>query len=115
MNKKIEMLVVTPGYPSKKNASYSFVGQLCEEFASQGKSVTVVCPQSVLSLIKHKHAFRHVHCVGDGNGLVDVYRPYYITIPYRYKRINNFLFRLCLSRFLKKSKKRFDVYYCHFW
>lgn len=115
MNKKIEMLVVTPGYPSKKNASYSFVGQLCEEFARQGKSVTVVCPQSVLSLIKHKHAFRHVHCVGDGNGLVDVYRPYYITIPYRYKRINNFLFRLCLSRFLKKSKKRFDVYYCHFW
>ena len=115
MNKKTEMLVVTPGYPSKNNSYYSFVGQLCEEFARQGKSVTVVCPQSLFSKIKHKHAFRHVHCVEDGNGLVDVYRPYYITFPYRYKRINNILYRLCLSRFLKKSKKRFDVYYCHFW
>lgn len=107
--------MVTPGYPSKNNPYYPFVGLLCEEFAKQGKSVTVVCPQSLFSKLKRLAKPRPIHCVEDGNGLVDVYRPYYFTLPYQYKRINNYLFRKCLSLFLKSSNNQFDVYYCHFW
>ena len=115
MSRIKRLLVVTPGYPSKTNPYYPFVGQLCEEFVRQGMEVTVVCPQSILSELKRMRKPRKVHCIDDGNGLVDVFRPYYITIPYRYRSFNNFVFRWCLKRFLKKSNIRYDACYCHFW
>lgn len=115
MNNIKNLLVVTPGYPSKTNPYFPFVGQLCEEFARQGVEVTVVCPQSIFSELKRKRKPRQVHCLEDGNGLVDVFRPYYITIPYKFKRFNNFVFRRCLKRFLKKNNLIYDACYCHFW
>lgn len=116
MEKKITKLcVITSGYPSKKNSYYPFVGQLCEEFSRQDIAVTVICPQSILSVLKHKGNFRKIHCVEDGNNLVDVYRPYYVTLPYRYKKINNFLFRLCVKAMIRKLGTDFDAFYSHFW
>ena len=58
--------LVTEGYPAKGDPYFPFVELLCKEFARQGIQVTVICPQSILSCIKHlekPHPWKRVDIV----------------------------------------------------
>lgn len=110
------ILLVTPDYPYKEQYVYTFVKNLCDEFVKQGCAVTVLCPQSKTSSIKHKRALRPVEWSYMLNGSeVKVYQPYRISAPHRFHNINNFLTRLCLKSFFKKYPLTADVCYSHFW
>lgn len=110
------ILLVTPDYPYKEQYVYTFVKNLCDEFVKLGCAVTVLCPQSKTSSIKHKRVLRPVEWSYMLNGSeVKVYQPYRISAPHRFHNINNFLTRLCLKFFFKKHPLTADVCYCHFW
>lgn len=103
-------------YPTKTDPVYSFVEQLCVEFAKNGINVIVIAPQSISSCIIHKKEIhpKVVESVFE-EGRVKVYQPYYITLPFKYMRINDYLYYKAAKRVLKGLNSTFDVVYAHFW
>lgn len=108
--------LLTWDYPTPTDPVYSFVEQLCIEFANNGADVTVIAPQSLTSKLLHRKAIRPKFTSHSyGASVVMVYQPYYITLPYKYKRINDYLYSCAAKRVVKKLKTKFDVAYAHFW
>ncbi len=116
MKKIDKILVITPDYPIEGDPVYTFVQNLCHEFARKGCEVSVLATQSLTSALKYcksrrpKVRYEHV----DGH-IVTVYQPYTITLPYRFLKLYNFMRRLGTMRFLRRNKIDYDVCYCHFY
>lgn len=103
------ILVITSSY-------YPFVKNLCDEFARKGYSVTVIAPQSITSRIRHKRSLSPVesrYTVGDNE--VKVCHPYNISFSSNHPKINNYITRICINRYLRKHHIKPDVCYGHFW
>lgn len=111
-----KILVITPDYPFECETNYPFVKNLCEEFVRKGCEVTVLCPQSKTSAMLHgklKRPTERYDTVDDK--IINVYQPYYITVPTQYHNINNQLLRIGLKLFFMRHKLNPDICYCHFW
>lgn len=116
-NKQISsILVVTPNYPIEGEPVYPFVKDLCEQFVKIGCEVTVISPQSITSsILHHKNIRPRKRYENVGNSKILIFQPFYITLPFKYHTINNFLLRQCLKHFCTKNQFNHDVIYCHFW
>ena len=110
------ILVVTPDYPIEGEPVYTFVQNLCYEFARKGCSVTVLATQSLTSAIKHRKNKRPKVRYEDVDGnRITIYQPYTITPTYNFWKLYNLTTRWGAMRFLRKQKLKPDVIYCHFW
>ena len=111
-----KILVVTPDYPIEGEPVYPFVKNLCDEFARKGLAVTILSPQSLTSCLRHKKNKRPIvrYDIVGGNRVM-IYQPYKISFPYKYQKLNNYIDRFCINRFLKKHAIKPDVCYGHFW
>ena len=110
------ILVVTPDYPIEGEPVYPFVKNLCDEFARKEYDVSVLSPQSITSRLRHGKVKRPVErwdVIGDKK--VMIYQPYTISLPYKYRKINNFIDRCSVVGFLRRHGIKPDVCYGHFW
>lgn len=106
---------IAPGYPTKTDAYYTFVEQLCHALAKKQVKVTVIAPQSIShAILHHKEIHPRYRIDIVDNFELHIYQPYYITLPYKFKKINNFLFTHSVRRIVKNLEKP-DVVYAHFW
>lgn len=115
-SKITSITIVSPGYPTNDDPYYPFVQQLAESFARDGIRVTVIAPQSITHSIIHHvniHPIKRIEFL-QGGGKIEILQPIYVTLPYKYKRINNFLLTGSIKRTIKKTAQP-DVYYAHFW
>lgn len=110
------ILVITPDYPADGEPVYTFVQNLCNEFARKEYDVTVLATQSLTSALKHRRKRRPKvrYEVIDGHRIT-IYQPYTLTPSYRFWKLYNLATRWGLMLFLRKSKLKPDVCYCHFW
>lgn len=117
MTKVKSICLVTEGYPAKGDPYFPFVELLCKEFSRQGIQVTVICPQSILSCIKHwekPHPWKRIDIV-DGGVPIKVYQPYFLSFG-RGRRYQNYMH----FKFVAEWTYRFlnikpDIFYAHFW
>ena len=111
-----KILFVTPDYPIEGDPVYTFVQNLCHEFARKGCEVNVLATQSLTSALKHKKNKRPKVRYEEVNGhTITVYQPYTITLSYRFLKLYNYMRRLGTMRFLLKNNIQADVCYCHFY
>ena len=106
---------ISPGYPTRTDAFYTFVEQLCHALVNLGVQVVVIAPQSITHAILHRkeiHPRYRVDMIN--NAELKVYQPCYLTLPYSLKKINNYFFSCAVHRAVKKLSKP-DVVYAHFW
>lgn len=110
------MLVVTPNYPYGNDSVYPFVKSLFDEVVKRGWNVIILSPQSVTSSFLHHKQLRPKKWSYEiGQGMVTVYQPYSVTPMNQMLQTYNLMIRLCALSFLRKSKIKIDVCYCHFW
>lgn len=116
MKKIKNICVISPGYPTKNDAYYTFVEQLCKEFAKQGVNVKVVSPQSITSAIIHKKKLHPLYREDSvsGHGRLEIFQPLYFSLPDRFKKFNNWS-KYISTRLLKTKFSSCDMCYCHFW
>lgn len=114
----MHICVITIDYPSPGYPVYTFVEQLCVEFAKQGHEISVVVPQNIISILTRKR--RHVDFIRRqqySDGSITIYSPYTITgysIPVIGKWINR-IAGYVTRQYMRKHKINPDVYYSHFW
>lgn len=120
MSKIKSICLVSEGYPAKGDPFFPFVELLCKEFSRQGIQVTVICPQSILTCVRHKkkpHPWRRVDIV-DGGVPIKIYQPYFLSLGYkshnqRYQSYRHFKFVAEWTYRLIGIKP--DICYAHFW
>ena len=111
----MNFLVLTPDYPDKRRAVFSFVKQLVDEMARQGHSIQVIAPYS----ISHNNRF----CESKSeyqveSGKVIVYRPLYVSvsnIKVGSISLTEIAKRLAYRKGLNSLEEEPDVVYGHFW
>lgn len=109
--------IATEGYPYGNDSQFSFVEVLCRALARQGIRVYVVSPQSILHVLlkkDKKHPLYRVYSE-EGAEKISVYRPWFLLLPYRFRKLNDLFFKKTVERVIEKSKINTDVYYGHFW
>lgn len=104
-------------YPTKTDPVYSFVEQLCIGFAKRGIHVTVISPQSITSSLFHRTEIHPKYTVTmyDSGGSITVYQPFCISLPFRFRKINDWLFYKSAKKVIRNIGNDFDVVYSHFW
>ena len=115
--------IISKGYPSEKNAVYTFVEQLVNKFSDNDINCYVISPQSLTkSLIRGRPLNKRLYYRYNENGKkITVYSPMFLSFS-NYKKIINthyiniFNFRIATNKiFTKLNKKiKFDVIYAHF-
>ncbi len=116
MKKISNILVITPDYPIEGEPAFTFVKNLCDEFVRQGRKVTIVSPQSKISILRHHKVKRPFERFDNIDGKrVAIYQPNCISVPSRFYKLNNYLNRRSICHFLKRHQIDADVCYCHFW
>jgi len=118
MFQKNPIVILTKGYPSKKNTRYTFVHNLVNQFCLNSQNCIVIAPQSVSSILKMKLKLDSFKTVYDyPNSKLIVLRPFYISFSKSLLVIQNYLFKHALLRVLKKINKQYKDYfiYSHFW
>ena len=80
MFQKNPIVILTKGYPSKKNTRYTFVHNLVNQFCLNSQNCIVIAPQSVSSILKMKLKLDSFKTVYDyPNSKLIVLRPFYIS------------------------------------
>lgn len=116
MSKVKSILVISPNYPIEGNPGYTFVKNLCEEFARQKREITVLAPQSLTRLFWHYEHRRPIVRYDEIDGhQIKIYQPYTLAFPIRFIKLYNYCMRKAVMRFLKYNKIDVDVCYCHFY
>lgn len=113
----MHICVISPSFPTSKTIDFVFVEQLCRAFADNGQKVSVIAPQSVTKcLIRHiPIAKRHSTFKTDKGNIIDLYRPYYVSLGN--SSINPFKdsFKRAVARAFRQIKDKPNVCYGHFW
>lgn len=111
---------IVPGYPTKNDSSFQFVGELIRTIADTGALCTVIAPQSIMKRVVRKGKFRSRYWIDyttDGHQ-IEVYQPY--SLSFSNIKVGEYsLSGLCSKRAIVKQfktiDKQFDVLYAHFW
>ena len=109
----MDILIITPNYPTKKREKFPFVKQLVDEWARQGHNCWVLCPYSITgekSFYKQKEVAEFI-----GGGSVTTLRPNYITLSRHFPKFGKWCERQAFERGLKWLPDNIDVVYGHFW
>lgn len=110
------ILLITPNYPIEGDPVFPFVKNLCDEYAKRGINIIVIAPQSITSSLLHRKNYRPFVRKESVNGNnVTIYQPYTITPLHKFLHAYNYLIRQSVILFLKRTKLKADVCYCHFW
>lgn len=111
------LLVCSDQYPTKEDPVFPFVEQVVKAFAKMEINVSVIAPQSLT-----KHFFRKTplhpryrRIRKNGEGVVEIYQPYTITLGVRFNRLNHVFRSIALWLTTKKIVPKPDVCYGHFW
>lgn len=118
----MNILLIANSYPTKKYPLQAFIGTLCHELARQGHDVTVVAPQLMLSVWKHKMGtvpsfYEEKVRTAEGEQTIKIHRPK-IVAPSNGGCLG-FITRHIVARRINATAERlsshFDIIYCHFW
>ena len=114
----MKICVLCNGFPTKKSAGSIFVVKLCEQWADQGHTVTIVAPQSITKILVRSVGLSpktFTHTTREGH-TINVYRPQIISFSRMplLKQLATCMRREALSNVIKKVGEQ-DVFYCHFW
>lgn len=109
--------VVSEGYPYKDDAQFSFVEELCKAFSRKGIRVIVISPQSIFHrLFKKERAHPTKRSYADVDGeLITVYRPWCTILPYKFKHLNDWIYKKTVEWTFIINNILPDVCYGHFW
>jgi teichuronic acid biosynthesis glycosyltransferase TuaC len=115
----MNICVVSPDYPSKKRAVFTFVLPLVEELVNSGVNCTVIAPFSITNSFIRRHVYEKKYelaITNEGNKY-EIYRPNYVSFS-NLKifgfNLSTFFHRKAIERALEKIKRP-DVIYAHFW
>jgi glycosyltransferase involved in cell wall biosynthesis len=114
----MHICVVSPGYPSPKRPHwFTFVDQLCREFADKHNAVSIIAPQSILKCIVRRTAIepRYSVITTSNNNKLHIYRPLTISLGNFFNSFNLYINRKIVSRTIRKFAIKPDVCYAHFW
>jgi len=113
----MHICVVSPSFPTTKTIDFVFVDQLCRAFADNGHKVSIIAPQSVTKcLIRHIPFEKRCSKLKTGNGnIIDLYRPYYVSLGNTSIRPFKDSFKRALARAFRQISEKPDVCYGHFW
>lgn len=112
----MNIAIIAPGYPYKRNNAYAFVKQLVDEFARQGVSCSVIAPNSVVS--NRRVCPKVTHEGPEGAASVTVYRPNILSFSgwkLGGKPISRLIRRRAVERALRRLPQQPDLIYGHFW
>lgn len=112
----MNIAIIAPGYPYKRNNAYAFVKQLVDEFARQGVSCSVIAPNSVVS--NRRICPKVTHEGPEGAASVTVYRPNILSFSgwkLGGKPISRLIRRRAVERALRRLPQQPDLIYGHFW
>lgn len=112
----MNIAIIAPGYPYKRNNAYAFVKQLVDEFARQGVSCSVIAPNSVVS--NRRVCPKVTHEGPKGVASVTVYRPNILSFSgwkLGGKPISRLIRRRAVERALRRLPQQPDLIYGHFW
>lgn len=112
----MNIAIIAPGYPYKRNNAYAFVKQLVDEFARQGVSCSVIAPNSVVS--NRRICPKVTHEGPEGAASVTVYRPNILSFSgwkLGGKPISRLIRRRAVERALRRFPQQPDLIYGHFW
>lgn len=112
----MNIYVVSGGYPSPNRSEFTFVEQLCNEWASLGHNVTVIVPHSrTKRLIRRLKKVEYKRETFSDNGKVIVYSPEFWSFGnYGNDGLNQRNFEKAIHRVAKNLPKP-DFVYGHFW
>jgi teichuronic acid biosynthesis glycosyltransferase TuaC len=115
----MNICIVSPDYPTKKRAVFTFVLPLVEEMVNSGVNCTVIAPFSITNSFIRRYSYEKKYelaTTNEGNKY-EVYRPRYISFS-RLKifgfSLSTYFHRQAIERALEKIKRP-DVIYAHFW
>lgn len=114
----MRICVVSPSYPTKKTIVFVFVDQLVRAFADHGENVTVIAPQSLSRVIVHGDPLAKIYSqITTTNGaVIKLYRPLFISFGNgRFYSLTRALFKIAVSRSLRRNAMASDIVYGHFW
>lgn len=114
----MKICVLCSGFPTKKSAASIFVVKLCEQWADQGHTVTIVATQSITKTLVRKvgHTPKAFTYTTREGRTINVYRPKTISfsrIPLL-KQLAVCMRRKAITNVIKKVGNQ-DAFYCHFW
>lgn len=113
------LLVISLGYPTEKDPTYTFVEQLCVAMAKHNLDITVIAPQKVLKLLhkKSRHPYKRIVQLQNG-GKITIFQPAYLSLS-NYKigkfSLSEWMFGRSVNMVLNKNKIKPDTVYGHFW
>lgn len=111
---------IVPGYPTKHDPQYSFVGELVRAIADMGVECSVIATQSTIHRLIRKTTKRPFHWIDttlQGNS-VDVYQPMCLSVSnFKLfgKSVSALLSKRASVRTFKKISTKVDALYAHFW
>lgn len=113
---RMNVLIVSPGYPYKQYNGYVFVKQLVEQFAQAGCDCTVVAPNAPL----HTRMIcpRRESVEFPGGGSITIYRPNILSfssLKLFGKPLSWVVRKRAVERVLESLTTPPDVIYGHFW
>ena len=111
------LCIATEGYPYDNDPQFSFVEVLCKALAKQGIRIIVVSPQSLIHVLlkKDKKHPLYREYSDEGSAAISVYRPWFLLLPYRFRKLNDLFFKKAVERVIKNNNINTDAYYGHFW
>ena len=113
-----EICVVVEGYPYKDDPQFSFIEVLCLQLANKGVSIKVISPQSIIHVLLKKfrlHPTKRVYRPSKGGAEITVLRPWILILPYRFQRVNNYLYKRAVELAFQLYHLTPDICYGHFW
>lgn len=114
----MNICIITPRYPYKKNMEFVFVKKLVDEWAKMGHKCVVITDFSLTTFLRRRIEFRPIHYryIVDDNCFVDVYNPRSISTRLRTSKLSIDLWMetIAFERQIRKLGIDFDFFYCHF-
>ena len=111
----MNILVLSPDYPSKGRNVSVFVKQLVDEFARLGNNIEVVAP---FSITRNKCLCKITEEYRVGEGKVRVIRPCYASVSnltIKGWSMTAWLIRRAFAHGIRRTKLKHDFVYGHFW
>lgn len=109
----MNILILSPNYPTEKRDLFPFVKQLVDEWARQGHKCWVLCP---FSITREKSFHKQKEIISSSNhGSVTILRPNYFTLSRYLLKFGQWQERKAFKRGLKWLPDNIDVVYGHFW
>lgn len=118
--KNIHICVIADGFPSDTYPFYTFIDQLCCQFADESFIVSVIAPQSITKCLFHKVPINPLfkNRVTSNNHEFKVYQPLVLTLgnwKFRGRSISSLIFKKAINWRFRKLCQLPDICYGHFW